>query len=175
LRLERNFKGEYFTAFRNVSKFGDLTASVVGIISLDKFNLTKYDGLLNYKLGDVSLSLQHNSNDSFTEYRVGKVQAGASFKYNKDLSLSVKAVSTQDKQSQAQKYRFVAGVESRVNDDLSVKAKVDQKGKVTSSLQYTLDNRVSFLTTVQVNNPNKPLDLKKIIPLPLGYQISINV
>jgi len=68
-----------------------------------------------------------------------------------------------------------AGVESRVNDDLSVKAKVDQKGKVTSSLQYTLDNRVSFLTTVQVNNPNKPLDLKKIIPLPLGYQISINV
>jgi len=59
LRFERNFSGDLFAAFRNVSKFGDLEGSCVGILKLDKaaFGLTKFDTILNYKAGDVNFSL----------------------------------------------------------------------------------------------------------------------
>lgn len=66
LRLERNFEGTYFTAFRNVGTFGDLQTSFVGICKLDKaaFGLTQFDTLLNYKLGDANLSLQYNADST---------------------------------------------------------------------------------------------------------------
>jgi len=178
LRLERNFEGSYFTAFRNVGTFGNLQAAFVGICKLDKseFGLTKFDSLLNYKLGDANLSLSYNA-DSTTNptvtFGLGKLQAGASYNYNKDLSFALNAVtkSTGDQN----KFRLVLGAQAKVNKDLVVKAKVDQKAKLTSTLQYTIDDRLSLVTSAQLNFAGQAIDLNKMIPLPIGYQLNFNV
>jgi len=154
IRLERNFEGTYFTAFRNVGTYGDLQASFVGICKLDKaaFGLTQFDTLLNYKLGDANLSLQYNadntSNPTVT-FGQGKVQAGASYNYSKDLSLAFNVVGKSFAESK--KLRLVVGASAKLNKDLSLKAKVDQKAKLTSTLQYTIDDRLSLVTTAQLN------------------------
>jgi len=43
------------------------------------------------------------------------------------------------------------GADYKVNKDLSIKAKVDQKAKVTSSFKYQVDERINLVASAQLN------------------------
>lgn len=155
LRFDRDYAGNYFSSFRNVSTFGDFSAAFCGILKLDQanFGLQKLDTVLSYKAGDVNLSLTHNvqTNQSADKksynnvtFGKGKVQAGASYKHSKDLNLAFN-VNAKSLQGDAKKVRAVVGAEAKVNADLTVKAKVDQKAKLSTSFLYKLDERVSLV------------------------------
>lgn len=161
---------------RNIIKQGYFLFAYVATLGLGDFRLTKYDALMKYT---------HNKFDIYLRHFTPKLEKGSSgIKAGKGAVDVIYNHSANDTFGAHYKHNFVnnksrvvIGAVHKVNNDCTVKAKVDQKLKVTATSKTKINEKLTVLFGLQLNLQHgaNAFDFSKKIPIPLGFQIDLNV
>lgn len=175
-RLERTNREKYFLTQRNILRHGSFLYGFVFRVGFDDFKPDKYDAILKYTHNSLDLYLQHISPNKVPKaggLPLGKIALNAIYTRDKKNTLG----SSFKWDSSRGKKRVILGLVHKYCDDLTFKAKVDHKGKVTSSAKAKLNDKLTVTVGTQLNlqNGSKAFDFKKMIPFPLGVNLDFAI
>lgn len=173
-RLERSNSGALSLTQRNLIRHGSVLAGLVLNASVPTFKLGKYDALLKYTQGDFDFFLQHFTPAKEADrLRVGKVAAFLVYRWNDQNTLAVQF----KRNFENEKIRFVFGGSHKLSPNTTLRAKTDQKLKITANGKWKLNDVLSLSVAAQLNLQRGAgaFDFRKLVPVPFGWQLDFAV
>lgn len=172
-RLEITNAKDFFLTQRNILKKDSFLFAFILAANVNDLRLTKYDALFKYNHNLFDIFVQHFTPAKSLVVQAGKV--GVNVVYNLDSKTNFGAHYKYD--FARKKSRVVIGALHKLNEDLTLKGKVDQKLKVTASSKYKINDKLTLTVSGQLNlqNGSKAFDFNKLVPIPFGFNLDVNV
>lgn len=172
LRFEKDSKGNHDFANRTILNHGSFRFGASAILGLDTIVLKKYDTYVEYRKPDYELHLSHLSPAVHPDgLRLGKVTLGAFYRLNPNTNLAFQL----KKGFSFPKVRAVLGVQNTRANGVTLRAKVDNKLKISTAVKYKANSKVTLTLGTQFNldKGSKFIDLSQTLPLPVGFGVDI--
>lgn len=162
-------KGEHELVHRTIVNEGSFKYGYVGSVSLDKLALKRYDAYLEYSHNDLIVHVEHLSPAEHPDgVKLGKVILGTRYKLNDSTAAAIQVKNN----FAVNKLRAVLGVQHQLRKNITVKAKIDSKGKLTGVTKVKTHG-VGITVGAQLNLQNGAncVNFNKRLPLPLGFTL----
>lgn len=131
---------------RNYIKKGALYYGAVASLNLQTLALLRYDGLLGYVNSKYEANLKHESDSKATKISVGTLTATATYFHDANTKF---AAEVQNKGTDF-KPTVTVGAQRKVNNDLTVKGKVDNKLNLTLASKYAINKQFTLTAGLQL-------------------------
>ncbi|EAR90513.2 eukaryotic porin protein (macronuclear) [Tetrahymena thermophila SB210] len=157
---------------RNYIKKGSIYYGGVFSLNLQALALKRYDALFGYVNDKYEANLKHESDNKDTkDLQVGTLTATVSYFHDANTKL---ALEVQNKGHKLQP-TFTVGAQRKVNSDLTVKGKVNNKLDLSLASKYALNRQFTLTAGLQLAlNEKNIVDFSKFPPVPFGLQLETN-
>jgi len=133
-------------------------------VNVNTHEMGRYNGIIDYSEKDFDISVAHDSLKKTLE--LGRVVTSVIYRYDKYAFAAQLRV--KNKQG-----RFIFGFNAPINKNVAVKAKIDNRAKLTTAARFKLANScwLSAATQVRLAEGSKALNFNKVLPLPFGLTL----
>lgn len=166
LRVDKT-KGNTEIQNRTICTHKDVKYGFVSTFSLTDQKFNKYDGFVEFKCKDLLIHLEHLSLQS-NGFTLGKGIMGLLYKVKPSTTLAFQLKNNFAKP----KTRAVFGVQHQYNSNVTLRGKVDQKGKLTGAGKFKVRGiGVTLGAQLNLQNGANCIDVSKTLPLPMGFTL----
>jgi len=142
----------------------------VAKLNLQAHNLARYNLFLGYAERDFSVFAEHLSRNK-TKFSIGRLLAGAIYRRGGNDYVA-KVSYRPEKKDQV---RVKVGAVVNVNRDTVIRAKINDKTKLTLSSKFRYNSNLTLVAGTQVSllDPSS-IFTNKTVPIPLGLSVEFN-